>query len=77
MNSRLKYTKGSRKSKAATFPPLPHLVERRGKRLVFSSAANAAAMTAAAEGQYLNADSSAEEKEVKMNLRFCDKWATL
>lgn len=68
MNNRLRFTKASRQNKAlAAF--LPRIVEKRpaGKR-PFDSAV----VMAAAEGQYLNADSS-EDKEVKMNLRFCDK----
>ena len=68
MNNRLKFTKASRQNKALT-GFLPRLVEKRaaGKRRF-----DPAVAMAAAEGQYLNADSS-EDKEVKMNLRFCDK----
>ena len=70
MNNRLKFTKASRQNKAlAALEFLPRLVEKRsaGKRSF-----NSAVVMAAAEGQYLNADPS-EDKEVKMNLRFCDK----
>lgn len=68
MNNRLKFTKASRQNKAPS-AFLPRIVEKRpvGKRSFESAVA-----MAAAEGQYLNADSS-EDKEVKMNLRFCDK----
>ena len=63
MNNRLKFTKASRQNKAAF---LPRLLEKRGKRSFDP------AIAMAAEGQYLDVDYS-EDKEVKMNLRFCDK----
>ena len=68
MNNRFRFTKASRQNKALS-AFLPRLVEKRtaGKRPF-----DPAVAMAAAEGQYLNADSS-EDKEVKMNLRFCDK----
>lgn len=66
MNNRLKFTKASRQNKAlAAF--LPRLVEKRAGKRSFDPA-----IAMAAEGQYFNVDSG-EDKEVKMNLRFCDK----
>ena len=65
MNNRLKFTKASRQNKAAF---LPRLVEdpKPGRRSFDP------AITMAVEGQYLDLEHN-EDKEVKMNLRFCDK----
>ena len=64
MNNKLKLTKAFRHNRAAV---LPRIIEKPVKRLVDR------VEMAADAGRYLDADYGAEDREVKLNLRFCDK----
>ena len=66
MSNKLKFTKAFRHHRAAV---LPRLVEKPVERLVDIPELEMAADT----GRYLDADYGAEDREVKLNLRFCDK----
>lgn len=66
MSNKLKFTQVFRHHRAAA---VPRLIEKPVKRLPVIPELEMAADT----GQYLDADYGAEDREVKLNLRFCDK----
>ena len=73
----IKFTKASRQKKIASLPRF-ELSSSRTPSLDQRSRAAAVAPIMADGGQYyLDADYGGEDKEVKMNLRFCDKQVAL
>lgn len=67
-----KFTKFARQSKTNTFLRFPRIVEEPAAGQFLHQGA-AVSTIMADGGQYLDADYGDEDKEVKLNLRFCDK----